>query len=341
INHNVTPDGGFPADCQDGDEQDFVKLDTGFGVESGLPNGLSEPRVLDTDGNGTADYAYAGDLQGNLFRFDITASDFNDWSVTKIFKAQYKPGTVDEKNQPITAQPIAIVHPTEEEGFIIIFGTGAYVRTVDSTDSEIQSVYGLWDRLGPELILKSDLQVQSYTNVDDTLGKLRTLTDNDVDYSVSAIGAQKGWYNDLDSPAAGAAAGAPAEFPGEKAVRNIQLRGGISFVNSVFPREIGSCVDRAGGAALSFCPDTGGSLCFNQTVFDLNNDGIFDAGDDIGGARTAAGIIFEDPAPPTDSTFIGDKRVTQYGRALHIIGTNTSFGAIQGRLSWKRLETIN
>ena len=341
INHNVTPDGGFPADCQDGDEQDFVKLDTGFGVESGLPNGLSEPRVLDTDGNGTADYAYAGDLQGNLFRFDITASDFNDWSVTKIFKAQYKPGTVDEKNQPITTQPIAIVHPTEEEGFIIIFGTGAYVRTVDSTDSEIQSVYGLWDRLGPELILKSDLQVQSYTNVDDTLGKLRTLTDNDVDYSVSAIGAQKGWYNDLDSPAAGAAAGAPAEFPGEKAVRNIQLRGGISFVNSVFPREIGSCVDRAGGAALSFCPDTGGSLCFNQTVFDLNNDGIFDAGDDIGGAQTAAGIILEDPAPPTDSTFIGDKRVTQYGRALHIIGTNTSFGASTGRLSWKRLETIN
>jgi type IV pilus assembly protein PilY1 len=339
INHNVIPDGAYPNECQAGDEQDFVKLDTGFGVESGLPNGLGEPRAIDVDGNGTADYVYAGDLQGNFFRFDITDSDFNLWSVTKIFKAQYMPGTLDEKNQPITTQPIAIVHPTEEEGFIIIFGTGAYLRSGDSTDSEVQSIYGLWDRLGPALILKADLQVQSYTNVNDTLGRLRTLSDNAVDYSVSAIGAQKGWYNDLNSPAPG---GSAPEFPGEKAVRNIQLRGGLSFVNSVFPREVGSCVGRAGGATLAFCPDTGGSLCLGgRTVFDLDNDGAFDSDDDINSGQTAAGIILEDPSPPTDSTFIDDKRVTQYGRELHIVGTNTSSGKNTGRLSWKRLETID
>ena len=159
INHNVVPDGPYPSECQNGDVQDFVKLDTGFGVESGLPNGLGEPRAIDADSNGTADYVYAGDLQGNFFRFDITNADFHQWSVTKIFKAQYKPGTADEKNQPITTQPIATVHPTEEEGFIIIFGTGAYLRTGDSTDSEIQSIYGLWDRLGPGLIQKADLQL--------------------------------------------------------------------------------------------------------------------------------------------------------------------------------------
>jgi type IV pilus assembly protein PilY1 len=249
------------------------------------------------------------------------------------------PGTLDEKNQPITTQPIAIVHPTEEEGFIIIFGTGAYLRSGDSTDSEVQSIYGLWDRLGPALILKADLQVQSYTNVNDTLGRLRTLSDNAVDYSVSAIGAQKGWYNDLNSPAPG---GSAPEFPGEKAVRNIQLRGGLSFVNSVFPREVGSCVGRAGGATLAFCPDTGGSLCLGgRTVFDLDNDGAFDSDDDINSGQTAAGIILEDPSPPTDSTFIDDKRVTQYGRELHIVGTNTSSGKNTGRLSWKRLETID
>ncbi len=341
VQHNVTPDGGYadPDECDAGDPQDFVKLDTGFGVEAGLPNGLGEPRAIDTDGNGTADYVYAGDLQGNFFRFDITSSDFNDWNVTKIFKAQYKPGTLDEKNQPITTQPIAIIHPTEADGFIVIFGTGAYLRTGDSVDPAIQSVYGIWDRLGPGLTLKSELQVQSYTNIDDPLGRVRTLSANDVDYSI--LGAQKGWYIDLDSPAP-LDLGGPAEFPGEKAVRNIQLRGGLAFVNSIFPREIGSCVGRAGGATLSFCPDTGGSLCFgNRTIFDLDNDGSFDSGDDINGNQTAAGIILQDPSPPTDSTFIGDRRVTQYGRELHIIGTNTSSGSNTGRLSWKQLETVD
>ncbi|MBT6890715.1 MAG: hypothetical protein HOA25_04405, partial [Gammaproteobacteria bacterium] len=309
---------------------------------AGVPNGLGEPRVIDADGNGTADYAYAGDLQGNFFRFDITDADFNNWSVTKIFQAQYKPGTADEKNQPITTQPLAIVHPTEDEGFIIIFGTGAYLRNGDSTDAETQSIYGIWDRLasgGSALVLKSELQSQSYTNVDDALGKLRTLSDNDVDYTVA--GAQKGWYNDLDSPPAGAVPGSAAELPGERAVRNIQLRGGIAFVNSIFPREAGSCVGLAGGAVLSFCPATGGSICFNRTVFDLNDDGLFDGSDDIGGVQTAAGIILEDPAPPTDSTFIDNKRVTQYGRELHIISTNTSTSGNTGRLSWKRLETVD
>ena len=40
------------------------KIDTGVGTAAD-PNGLSTPAVIDLDGNGTADYAYAGDLRGN------------------------------------------------------------------------------------------------------------------------------------------------------------------------------------------------------------------------------------------------------------------------------------
>ena len=39
---------------------------------AGLPNGLGTPAVIDKDLNGTADIAYAGDLFGNLYRFDIS-----------------------------------------------------------------------------------------------------------------------------------------------------------------------------------------------------------------------------------------------------------------------------
>ncbi len=57
---------------------DVNKVDTGEGVElppdtlAGLPNGLGTPTLIDVDLNGTADIAYAGDLFGNLYRFDIS-----------------------------------------------------------------------------------------------------------------------------------------------------------------------------------------------------------------------------------------------------------------------------
>ena len=335
--HTPVLNGVLPTECVG--KQDFVKLDTGFGVQGGLPNGLGEPRAIDVDGNGTVDYAYAGDMQGNFFRFDLTSDDFNEWTVTKIFKAQYKPGTADETDQPITTQPIAIIHPSEEEGFIIIFGSGAYMRTGDANDDEIQSIYGIWDRLGPELILKSDLQEQEFKNFEDPLGFVRTLTAHPVDYSI--VSGQRGWFIDLDPAPPGLPDTEPPQFPGEKAVRNIQLRGGLAFVNSIFPRPVGSCVTQAGGATLAFCPDTGGSLCFgNRTIFDINNDGAWDTGDDINTDQTAAGVILGEPEPPTDSTFVGDYLITQYGNELHIIGTNTSSGSNTGRLSWKRLETV-
>src|SRR5690606_6886484 len=38
---------------------------------AGIKNGLSTPRLADYNSDGIADYAYAGDLQGNLWRFDL------------------------------------------------------------------------------------------------------------------------------------------------------------------------------------------------------------------------------------------------------------------------------
>ena len=40
-----------------------------------LPNGIGTPAIIDEDGNGTADLAYAGDLFGNLYRFDTAIGE--------------------------------------------------------------------------------------------------------------------------------------------------------------------------------------------------------------------------------------------------------------------------
>jgi type IV pilus assembly protein PilY1 len=336
--HNVVLNGPLPAECIG--KQDFVKLDTGFGVQDGFPNGLGTPRAIDVDGNGTVDFAYAGDTFGNFFRFDLTADDYDDWTVTKIFEASYEDAVGTITPQPITTQPIVTAHPTEADGFIVIFATGSYITVPDGRNKDVQSIYGLWDRLSPELLDLDDMVQQRFTNLFSAdFGNVRALSNNEVDYSVS--GGKKGWYNHLDSVAVNATQGIDdPEFPGEKAIRNIQLRGGLAFVNSIIPRSDTSCVDVAGGFALSFCPGTGGTNCLaNKGIFDLDNDGAFDAGDEVDG-QVVAGTRFED-AVPTDSSFIEDKRITQLSdKSLDTTSTNTSGGQNTGRLSWKELDSI-
>ncbi|MBF0186555.1 MAG: hypothetical protein HQL50_01365 [Magnetococcales bacterium] len=44
-------------------------------------NGLATPAVVDVDNDYIADYAYAGDLNGNLWKFDLTDADPSNWQV--------------------------------------------------------------------------------------------------------------------------------------------------------------------------------------------------------------------------------------------------------------------
>jgi type IV pilus assembly protein PilY1 len=361
-NNSLTP-AALPAECVG--EQDFIKLNTGFGVpasgpRAGYPNGLGTPRGIDTDGNGTIDYAYAGDTLGNLFRFDLTSSDPADWEVVKIFEAKYvDPVTSAETPQPISSQPIVLENKQAGEGYIVLFGTGSYITVPDGSDTNIQSLYGIWDRLGPVLIDKDDLVRQKFTNVyDPDFGFLRRLSNEAVNYSSSGT---MGWYNDLSAVPVGGTEGVSAvEFPGERAIRNIQLHSGLGFVNSIIPRSATSCVSIAGGFALSFCPASGGSGCLNgEGVFDLNDDGEIDeldaTSDDEGydgvdndndgeideederAELAITGKRFED-AVPTDSSFIGNARITQLSdKSLDSEIVNEKDSNNTGRLSWKQL----
>ena len=335
---------------------DYVKLDTGFGapglgeVNEGFPNGLGTPRLIDIDGNGTADVGFAGDLRGNLFRFDLSDTDPSNWSVTRIFTATYPAGIDDDIPQPITTQPIVIKNPQEDVGFIVIASTGSFVTVPDGRSTDIQSIYGIWDRLEEAPAITRDILVeQDVVNlVDPELGNLRTLTTRDVDYAPPST--TRGWFLDFDAPRAefdvngapnpdesGNATG--PQFPGERAIRNQQLRGGFLFVNTVIPRTEESCVASPGGFQMAMNPATGGLGGQREEVaFDLNNDGEFDDQDRPGG-DVIAGMRFED-AVPTDSAFIGNRRYTQLSnKEIDVVLTNTQTGSRTGRLSWREINT--
>ena len=371
----LVTEGALRSGCA-GSDYDFIKLDTGYGslTEDGdiLPNGLGSPRAIDADQDGTADYVYAGDLRGNLYRFDLCRSDlptwentssltaysgtvgqckkgteiYSSWTVQKIFSATYTTGGVTTE-QPILNKPLVVANPGKA-GYVVIFGTGRYVVNGDRTDTNIQTMYGIWDQLDASTVLRSELVKQSYTNicenqvVDSVNVQVcgRSLSDNAVNYLDSDdpdVPSVKGWYNDLNAYAAGGSDGDAAEHPGERAVRNFQLRGGVGFVNSVIPTVSNACSSSAGGFGLAFCPLTGGSNCIEDGIFDINNDGLFNTSDLINGF-IVSGTIFEDSAP-TDAAFVGENRVTQLtDRSLDIVRTNTAATTNTGRLSWRRLS---
>ena len=115
---------------------------------TGPDNGLSTPIAVDVTYDEKADFVYAGDLKGNLWKFDLRAENFSDWKVASqkdnipqpLFQAKGPGGTP----QPITTRPDVMYHP-DKHGFIVCFGTGKYLGESDYTDTSLQSVYGIWD----------------------------------------------------------------------------------------------------------------------------------------------------------------------------------------------------
>jgi hypothetical protein len=100
-------------------------------------NGLSAPALVDATGNGVVDYGYAGDLKGNLWRFNFNTSPI---SVTKLFSAG--------ANKPITVEPDIARHPDMLDGFMVYFGTGSLLSAADAELTSEQTIYGIWDRNG-------------------------------------------------------------------------------------------------------------------------------------------------------------------------------------------------
>ncbi len=131
-------------------------------VDTGVTNcnGLSTPVLVDVDFDDRVDYVYAGDLQGNLWKFDLTSSDFNDWGAAfgvdndldgcinfadgdapePLFQAKGPTGSL----QPITVKPDVMSH-CYRHGYIVTFGTGKYLGESDLSDLSTQAVYGIWD----------------------------------------------------------------------------------------------------------------------------------------------------------------------------------------------------
>jgi type IV pilus assembly protein PilY1 len=189
----------------DGTLDRVKKLDTGIAGD----NGMTGATFYDKTGDAVADYIYAGDLKGNMWKFDVSDSNPDNWNVAggglPFFKAVNSTGTP----QPITTQPWAVFNNFGTDSntlnkVFVHFGTGSYFKSGDSADLSIQSWYGIIDSDGTTSTfapLRSQLvqrSIASYGTV--TSGGIDTRVRSISDPITNDMAGKRGWYLDFNNP---------------------------------------------------------------------------------------------------------------------------------------------
>jgi type IV pilus assembly protein PilY1 len=270
------------------------KIDTavsGGGGNLTTPNGLATPTVVDVDDDYLADYVYAGDLQGKMWRFDLRSSTNTNWALAANVKSIFTAVDANGAVQPITTRPSVGYHPQGFGGLMVYFGTGKYLESSDNSTTgtqQVQTFYGIFDRGAPadstvasnsEAIARTDL-LQQTISTNATVGGYytRSITNSPISYRLSrtAAGSYLGWYVNLPTT-------------GERQVSDSVLRADRIIFTTLIPSD-NPCTPGGTGWLMELNVVNGGQ--FTDT-FDLNGDGAINAADriNVGGRNVgAAGV---------------------------------------------------
>ena len=174
----------------------YIKIPTG--VAGNGDNGLGTPIAIDSNNDGNIDIIYAGDLKGNVWKFDVSNANPANWKVATtgsvpLYQART---TLTANTATVVVQPITTVvqpFPHPNGGYQLVFGTG---KSLESSDYPLNApftntIYAIYDRPGNTTTLTvglTELVMKSTT----VAGNVRYIENTTVDYST-----KKGWYLNL------------------------------------------------------------------------------------------------------------------------------------------------
>lgn len=208
------------------------------------PNGLAAPALVDKNNDGFVDIAYAGDLNGDMWKFNLNGTPSVEY---KLFDGV--------ETQPITTAPDVTLHP--DGGYMVLFGTGKLYEDADINDASVQALYGVWDTLSTPTIAPNLAQLLSGNETYITGGaneEVRTFTTvADVDYKT-----YRGWQVDL-----------PA---GERLLTPPQLRAGRLKTTVTNPSNYNNWL-----LEVTFEHGTADT----ESIYDLNRDGLLNTLDRV------------------------------------------------------------
>jgi type IV pilus assembly protein PilY1 len=249
----------------------FARLDLCAAVPTAcnlaVANGLSTAVVVDTTGqsSGLTNMVYAGDLQGNLWRIDISNPNPASWVVSVLLQARDALGNA----QPITSAPVVTLNPKYPQvaGTMVFVGTGQMLGIPDLANLNVQTIYGVFDPPAGYATPLTYLDLVQQTLSTGTVGAppvtVATVTNNAV-----SIPTNKGWFINLTLN------------PGERVVNTPLLKNGTLLVTSTQPSP-NTCA--GGGSSFAYFINFATGSSFTTPQFDANGDGVITvAGDTVG-----------------------------------------------------------
>jgi type IV pilus assembly protein PilY1 len=343
----------------------FTFYDTTVGdATAANANGIAYVTSADLDGDHIADYLYAGDLQGNVWRVDLTDKSAAKWAISKFGNTKAAPlfvakdaSTPTPILQPITtAVTVASVKTGSVNRVMVLFGTGQKTPTTttsgDTYATGQQTFYGVWDwdmgawnkaagstaqyasLTGTQAIARSKLLSQSVvdtstgTSGSQVLG-YRTLSTSKVvcwqgSTTCASGNTQYGWF--LDLPTAK-----------EQIIYNPTIIGGAVVVSTAIPPVISALQCNPGqqsGWTMAFDPASGGGL--TQGFFPDASGGYGPQTD----GSTISGIQLNAVGTPTTVTYNGQSYLvtqTVTGSAA-LSPVNPPSKDAPSRISWREIR---
>lgn len=287
--YNSSEDDDFPNDAPgSGVAQLFIvnledgslikTITTGVGNQA-TPNGLATPTVVDVNNDSIADYVYAGDLRGNLWKFDLTSNDDDDWDVSYSDDdgdpvPLYVARASSNARQPITSR-VDVARGPNGVGMLVLFGTGKFLEVSDRSTTATQTFYGIYDPNTLNESTRSDIDpldgrsnLIAQTILADNVQVTRTDAQgnivNGLRVRITSTNAPgpRGWYLDLTS--------------GERVVANPTFRDGKVIFSTTIPS---TDLCSSGGSSWVMELDALTGQRLGESPVDINLDGQIDASD--------------------------------------------------------------
>lgn len=295
------------------------------GLPSAADNGMGTPALM-RNSNGRVIGAYAADLRGNVWKFNLDGAP-SAWNVAfgslPFFTARDANNTI----QPITSGVTAV---RNEEGsdvhrgrWYVLFGTGSDFQTGDASNTQPQSFYGLIDK-GQRITGRQELNKRTFltTGVDSSTGEvIRTIgvaAANDMD-NVS------GYFLDLPHPRERVT----------QAASYYKLAEPVALFTSIFPVD-DVCVPGGSGYLNAINAFTGARL--RNPFFDVDNDGNLQE-HAIGGASASSIRVDSAFGKPGSPLLIGNRLLVggSGGATPLTYGVGTGLTPLLGRISWREI----
>lgn len=309
----------------------LTPLDTGCQGNTLHPNGPTQPSAVDLDNDLRVDRIYAGDLNGCVYSFDVSATSASRWN-----DGELKHKAVDDNGNPapISAPIVVGSHPSGI-GAILYFGTGKYLEPSDqNAGAAKRRFYAIWDR-GPNTETATLTKISEGNMLEQWITAVaQESIDNDGDGNTdSTVSVRKtsqepidwdeheGWYIDLEFEG----------YYGEQVIAAPLLRDGKVLVATHIPTG-DECSPNQDGWLMILDARSGSML--SDVQFDLNGDGQRNEATIAG----VSGLV----NPMADPTIIAgdnsDILLSQTPTDPELALTRLHSGFREGRLTWRELQ---